>query len=116
MNNALMQKVDKEIQINKEIMLTDILHSKVVASPDIDLCPYEGVCKLYKPHFRWLTPELIKQHTFLLRRTVEVIPAGTWLEKLLDPWYRGSWECKITPKPSVTPSKYINLMTYNYYL
>lgn len=112
-NQALMKKIDEEVQNNKEIILTNILHAKVVELPDVDLCTYEGVCHLYKKEYTWLNADMIKYHTYALRRTVDVVPAGTWLHRLPDPWYRGSWEDKIQPKPAVTPSKYIYSIIYD---
>ena len=116
-NNMLETKrIDKRIKNDKEIILTNILQSN--ADVPEDQHTYEDAYNIFKPHYNWLTTNLLKDHVFILRQKLEV-KQGTWLQVLPDPfpmptssetkdWLDGLAE---TSSVAITPSKF----EYNIY-
>ena len=109
--SVVMKNINKNVQQNKEIIMTDILCSKVQKIPDLNLCTYQNVCDVFKPHYFWLSPNMLKNHAFVLRETLEKIQKGTWLYELPDPFPEMSKDANSKTKletkshNSVTPSK-----------
>ena len=85
-NQSVMNKIDKKVKEDKEVVLTQILNSKVQTLPDANLCTYEGVCQLFKPHYFWLSPNILKNHAYVLRQKSGNIQKGTWLHELPEPY------------------------------
>ena len=79
------KSINKTIKDDSEAILTEILCSNNFTHPTIDLNTYEGLCLHFKPHYKWLTVNLLKNHVHVLWQKIEIIH-GTWLESLPEPF------------------------------
>ena len=72
----------KQLKQDCELIMTQIVCSKMIKLPGWSNITYESLTNLFKPEYPWLTPGKLRKHVHLCRKQMHPIEVDTWLHSL----------------------------------
>ena len=80
------QEEENQLKADRELIMTQIVCSKIIKLPGWSNITYESLVNLFKPEYSWLTPAKLRKHVHLLRKQLEPVEVDTWLHNLPAPF------------------------------